>query len=115
MAAWWTGTHLASLLCSAAVVWAIVHVRSHALAISAAFVVVFAPWRSSMRSIRTMSVVTLLGLISFPFTIFVAVFVARLMSISVLALSGLRFLFFQAAQGMPVPHVATVHGGGVTV
>ena len=59
---------------------------------------------------------SLFGFLTFPFAISVTVLVARLVAISVSALSGPWFLFFfWAAHGMPVPHDAAVHCVGVMV
>ena len=91
-AARWTGTHFMSLLCFAAIRWAIMCMRSLAFAISTALVctiMVFAPWRASARLIWTMSIIALFGFLMFPFAISVTVLVARLVAISVSALGGL--------------------------
>ena len=115
----WTGTYITSLLCFAAVGWTITPMRSLVFAISTMFictVMVFVPWRASVRPIWTMSVITLFGFLTLPFMISVMVLVIGFVALSVLVLGGPWFLFFfWAAHGMPAPHDAAVHCAEVMV
>ena len=105
----WAGTSSPSLLCFAAVRWTVMPMQSFIFAISTTFIdtlMIFVPWEASARPIWTVSVVTLFGFL----TVSVMVLVAGPVSILVLVLSVLWFLFFiQAAHSVLTPHDAAVH------